>query len=168
MHVIPASARSALNGAVYVVHEPIVGACIGLSRDLKKMLWSWAPPVTETRMFPLKHDCQVTPEGNVMYFDNRARWRDGRMEYAARVVRPDGSEVRRFPTRKEDARSGDSRSGLELGPDGWLISVMDTDAPVVVHVPSNGGEAVTTRLPRHYQDVRRLPFGDFLEKNQAR
>jgi hypothetical protein len=168
IQVIPKDVRAKLNGAKYLIHEPIIGACLGLDGDLKNIVWS--RELNDRGLeFSLKHDCQISLGGHILYFDNFGKKWNKKYSFAVYENDFNGKPVFTYPTRKSNFLHAPFAGAVEkLSPNRYLVSVTDNEFTRAIWVDGYGKVEREAKISGPRQEIKSVPWKFFLERNLVR
>lgn len=182
IQTIPAKARPKVNNAIYLVNEPVINACLGLDRDLKNVVWGMSLPDAEKKN-SARHDCQITENGEILYYDNQGReWKHSDSKgqeislasYAIMLRDLKGKILFEYPppssfaTEKqirEEFFSSESKGSVEQIGDHFLVNVASGKNSFVGLLDRSGRWIKRKTIGKESQEIKAIPFRDFLQKN---
>lgn len=179
---IPKESRAKLNGAIYLIYDPILNISLGLDRKLENVVWG-APLPDGGRPDPLKHDVQFTKNVELLYFDNYGfstnvlhsnkiaptanDSTDACESYAVFLRSIEGTVIFQFPKNTQECLPTYSKGSVEIIDDTFLINVPSGKNSFVGLLDRAGNWIQRKSVDAEYQEIKLLPYQDFLEKNQV-
>lgn len=165
---IPVSQRKSTGNGHYLVTDALKSLCFALDAEFKLTGWAFRPLVSPKQDFPpTVHDCQLLDDGSVVYFEN---FSSSGVYPSYRVLRVrEGNIVFSFPTRREDYLAAATRGSVQVVPEGYLISASSDNDGGVIGIVSPAGEWLKkSKIDYPLQEIKVVPFHDFLKKNSLR